>query len=167
MYRGDNITDSISIRLFTSINALNHYKEESYPNEEYAFVSTSTPLLSNLSMIENISLIMQIHDRLSRKNAQKAAYDALKSLGLISIAALRYDACSDKEIFYVQLIRAFVKKGAKIVIDQPFAFVAEENSINFILEALDKLLIPYQRIIIIDLDNQKSRYKEVSCHIEE
>ncbi len=118
-------------------------------------------------MIENISLIMQVHDHLNRKSAKTIARDALKSLGLESISSLRYDACSDKEIFYVQLIRAFVKKGAKIVIDQPFAFLAEENSINFILDALDALLIPYQRVVIIDLENQKSRYKEVSCHIEE
>jgi len=167
VYRGDNITDSISIRLFSSINELNRYKEETYPNEDYAFVSTSTPLLSNLSMIENIALIMQVDERLSRKEAQKIAYDAMKPLGLISVAPLRYDVCSQKEIFYVQLIRAFVKKGAKIIIDQPFAFLAEENSINFILDALDALLIPYQQVMIIDLENQGSRYKEVSCHIEE
>ena len=67
----------------------------------------------------------------------------------------------------MQLIRAFVKKGAKIIIDQPFVFLAEEYSINFILDALDALLIPYQQVMIIDLKNQESRYKEISCHIEE
>jgi len=167
VYRGGNITDSISIKLFSSVHDLNLYKEDAYLSEEYAFVSTSTPLLSNLSMIENIALIMQFHEHLSRKKSQKIAYDALKALGLISIAPLRYDACSDKDIFYVQLIRAFVKKGAKIIIDQPFVFLAEENSINFILDALDALLIPYQQVMIIDLKNQESRYKEISCHIEE
>ncbi len=118
-------------------------------------------------MIENIALIMQVHDHLSRKKAQKLAYDALKALGLIHLAPLRYDACSDKDIFYIQLIRAFVQKGDKIIIDQPFVFLAEENSINFILDALDALLIPYQQVLIIDLEHQQSHYKEVSCHIEE
>ncbi len=117
-------------------------------------------------MIENIALVMQVHERLSRKKAQKRAYDALKALGLIHLRALRYDACSDKEIFYVQLIRAFVRKGAKIIIDQPFVFLAEETSINFILDALDALFIPYQQVIIIDLEHQQSHYKEISCHIE-
>ncbi len=148
------------------MHELNLYKEDAYLNEEYALVSKSTPLLSNLSMIENIMLITQVHEHLSRKSAKKRAYDALQSLGLDSIASLRYDVCSKKDIFYVQLIRAFEKKGAKIVIDQPFSFLTEENNINFILDALDVLLIPYQQVVIIDLKNQQSRYKEISCHIE-
>ena len=118
-------------------------------------------------MIENIALLLQVHQHMNRKSAQKVAYDALKSLGIIALAPLRYDACSDKEIFYVQLIRAFVLKSAKIVIDQPFVFLAEENSINFILDALDALLVPYQQVIILDLKHQESHYKESSCHIEE
>ena len=118
-------------------------------------------------MIENIALILQVHEHMNRKNAQKVAYNALKKLGMISLAPLRYDTCSDKEIFYVQLIRAFVLKGAKIVIDQPFVFLTEENNINFILDALDALLIPYQQVIILDLAHQESHYKESSCHIEE
>ncbi len=118
-------------------------------------------------MVENIALIIQVHERLSRKKAQKFAYDALKTLGLDHLASLRYDACTAEEIFYAQLIRAFVKKGARIVIDQPFVFLTEQNSINFILNALDALLIPYQRVLIVDLKHQQSHYKEVSCHIEE
>lgn len=143
------------------------FKDEILHTKEYAFVSISTPLLSNLSMVENIALILQVHEKLSRNKAQKRAFDALHSLHLDRLAPLRYDVCSIQDIFYVQLIRAFVQKGAKIVIDQPFVFLNEQTDINFILEALDALLVPYQDVTIIDLEHQKSHYKEVSCHIQE
>lgn len=145
---------------------INVYKEKAYENREYAFVSDSTPLLSNLSMIENISLITQVHEGLSRKEALKKAYEALESLELEHLADLRYDICSEKEIFYVQLIRAHMQKNAKIVIDQPFSFLAEEMDLGFILDALDCLMISYQEVLIIDLIGQKSHYKETACHIE-
>lgn len=145
---------------------INAFKQGAYHRKEYAFVSASTPLLSNLSMIENIALILQTHGRLSRKAAQKIAYDELKRLELLPIAALRYEACSEKEIFFIQLIRAHMQKDAKIVIDQPFVFLAEEMDLSIILDALDRLLISYQDVLIIDLMHQQSHYRESACHIE-
>ena len=118
-------------------------------------------------MIENIALIAQVHEHLSRHDAQKEASNNLKALGLLTLSSLRYEACSEKEIFYVQLIRAKSQKDAIIVIDQPFVFLTEEMNLNFILEALDALLISYQDVLIIDLAHQRSHYKESACHIEE
>ena len=118
-------------------------------------------------MIENISLILQVHEGLSRQAAHKRSRDALKALDLSDLSALRYDVCSEKEIFFVQLIRAHMQKDAKIIIDQPFAFLAEEMDLEFILTALDRLMISYEDVLIIDLTGQKSHYKETACHIEE
>lgn len=118
-------------------------------------------------MIENISLILQVHEGLSRKAAHKRSHQSLKALELSHLASWRYDVCREKEIFYVQLIRARMQKDAKIVIDQPFAFLAEEMDLEFIFTALDRLMIDYQDILIIDLSGQKNRYKETACHIEE
>ncbi len=117
-------------------------------------------------MIENISLALQVHEKLSRKKAQKRALEALSLLHLQELAPLRYEVCSIQDIFYVQLVRAFVQKGAKIIIDRPFVFLSGQNNINFILEALDDLLVPYQDVTIIDLEHQQSHYKEVACHIQ-
>jgi ABC-type nitrate/sulfonate/bicarbonate transport system ATPase subunit len=118
-------------------------------------------------MIENISLVLQVHEGLSRKTANERSFRALEALGLSHLAAWRYDICSEKEIFFVQLIRAHMQKDAKIVIDQPFAFLAEEMDLEFILTALDRLMISYEEVLIIDLTGQKSHYKETACHIEE
>lgn len=117
-------------------------------------------------MIENIALILQVHEGLSRKAAHKRARQELKALELLHLADWRYNVCSDKEIFYVQLIRAHMQKNAKIVIDQPFAFLAEEVDLGFIFTALDRLMIAYEEVLIIDLLGQKSHYKETACHIE-
>jgi ABC-type lipopolysaccharide export system ATPase subunit len=117
-------------------------------------------------MIENIALILQVHEGLSREAAHKRAHQKLKVLELLHLANWRYDICSEKEIFYVQLIRAHMQKNAKIVIDQPFAFLAEEVDLGFIFTALDRLMIAYEEVLIIDLTGQKSHYKETACHIE-
>ncbi len=117
-------------------------------------------------MIENISLILQVHQGLSREAAHKVVHQDLKALKLLHLAQWRYDICSEKELFYVQLIRAHMQKDAKIVIDQPFAFLAEEVDLGFIFTALDRLMIAYEEVLIIDLLGQKSHYKETACHIE-
>jgi hypothetical protein len=39
--------------------------------------------------------------------------------------------------------------------------------LEFIYTALDRLMIDYTDVLIIDLTGQKSHYKETACHIEE
>ena len=142
------------------------FLERAYGDPLNTFVSTQTPLLSNLSMLENIALISQVHDKMGMAQSHKKAYAALKSLELEQIAPLRYENCSAKEKFYVQLIRANILKDAKIIIEQPFMLLAEEMSIHFILDALGRLNIPYERVRIIDLVHQENNYKEPQCRIE-
>ncbi len=117
-------------------------------------------------MLENIALVLQVHEHLSRKKANKEVYHALNSLELEHIAQLRYEACSDKEMFFVQLIRASIQKDAKIIIEQPFMLLSEEMNLDFILESLDALRIEYGRVLIIDLIHQENYYREGRCHIE-
>jgi len=117
-------------------------------------------------MIENISIILQIHEYKNRKEAQLEVYKKLKLLNILPLASLRYEECSEKEIFLVQLIRAAIQKDVKIVIEQPFTFLEHEPDVNFITEALDALLISYQDVFIVDLKHQEAHYKETTCHIE-
>lgn len=116
-------------------------------------------------MLENISLVLQVHKHLSRKKAYKKAEKALKVLNIENISLLRYEACSDKEIFLVQVIRASVQKEAKIIIEQPFMLLSSEIDLDFIFDALDMLSVPYERVLIIDLKHQENYYKESRCHI--
>ncbi len=117
-------------------------------------------------MIENISIILQIHEHQSRKQAQLNAYKRMKVLNILPLASLRYDECSQKEIFLIQLIRADIQKDVKIVIEQPFTFLEHEPDLNFITDTLDKLLISYEDVFIVDLKHQQAHYKETACHIK-
>lgn len=154
------------MRLFSSFDKILSFLESAYEDPVTTFVSTQTPLLSNLSMLENIALISQVHEKLSITRSHKKAYEALSTLDLGRIASLRYENCSAKEKFYVQLLRANILKDAKVIIEQPFMLLAEEMSIEFILNALQRLNISYDRVSIIDLIHQQSNYKEPQCHIE-
>jgi len=111
-------------------------------------------------MLENISLILQTQNKMSFQEAQTIAYNALNSISIEYIAGFRYEKCSEKEIFYVQLIRACMLEESTIIIDQAFNFFADEMNIDFILQALDLLNISYKRVLLIDLTNQKHHYKE-------
>ncbi len=139
--------------------------EEAYADKNNTFVSSLTPLLSNLSMLENISLVLQVHERIGRKQAHQKALDALSLLGLDNLAILRYEACSNKEIFLVQLIRACIQKDVKIIIEQPFMLLSDAIDLNNILGSLDKLGIAHERVLIIDLKHQEKFYEESGCRI--
>jgi len=117
-------------------------------------------------MLENISLISSVHKGLSRKESQDKAYKALSLLGLENIASLRYNECSAKERFCVQLIRADTIKDTTIIIEQPFALLSQEEDLGFVIKLLTQLNISLQRVYIIDLVHQENYYKEHQCLIE-
>ncbi|MDF1882187.1 hypothetical protein JHD50_12905 [Sulfurimonas sp. MAG313] len=128
-------------------------------------MSRQTPLLSNLSITENIALILQVHEKLSREDALQQAKEALESLDLGYLCEFRYNNCNLKETFHIQLIRAIMIKGSQIIIDQPFSLVREELSLDFIFKALEKLKISINTVLILDLNHQKNYYKESPCLI--
>lgn len=116
-------------------------------------------------MLENIALVLQIHQGLSRAKAHKIVSAVLDLLNLEKISQLRYESCSNKEIFLVQIIRACIQKDAKIIIEQPFILLNEEASLDFIFETLDMLGIAHERVLVIDLQHQENYYKESGWHI--
>jgi len=141
------------------------YMKEYYSSTMHAFVSKETPLLSNLSIRENISLILQIHTNLSREASLKKSFEALEKLNLGYAAEFRYNQCNSKELFKVQLVRASMIKEAQLLIDQPFSLVREELSLDFIFEALRCLDLPISKVLILDLSHQENYYQEQQCHI--
>jgi len=130
------------------------------------FVSTQTPLLSNLSMLENIILISQVHENINYKKSKEKGLLALESLGIGHIAHYRYVDCSTQEKFYAQLIRANMMKDAKIIMEQPFRLLDEQIKVSFILNALEKLNIDTSRLHILDLQHMQPYYEESHCLIK-
>lgn len=117
-------------------------------------------------MLENIILVAQVHEKLSSSKAQEKGLLALDTLGLSHIAHYRYVSCSIQEKFLAQLIRANMRKDAKIIIEQPFHLLDEQMDVDFILNAMKKLHIKEEDVHIIDLKHMQAYYEETQCLIK-
>ncbi len=131
-------------------------------------VSLETPLLSNLSIIENIALIEEVHQRLPREVAHKNALDKLTLLNLENIVTSRVATCSQFERFRVEMIRASMMLDAKIYIILPLQQFHTNNSIEDMMQSIEGLKIQ-ERVTILDLLTNIEEYKHigVTCHIIE
>jgi len=154
------------VKLFSSAKQLHAFLEEAYEEKNSSFVSAQTPLLSNLSILENVALVSQVHQGLNRIKAQEKAFIALEKLGISHLSFLRYNECDTKDIFCAQLARAAMIEENKVIIEQPFSLLAEEVHKDFIFDALQNLDIAFNKVFVLDLEHQESFYKEGPCHIE-
>ncbi len=135
--------------------------------EEFSYVSTYTPLISNLNMVENISLIEEVRYKEDPQKAQERALEILKFLELDQIAFKRPAFCSSYEVFSVQFVRASMVKEGKIAIITPSEFLLEVSAIDLIKYLQDRLKVKH-KIIIFDLVNYKFKYENrgLKCHIK-
>lgn len=131
-------------------------------------VALETPLLSNLSVIENIALIQEVHQRVVREVAHSNALEKLRLLGLEKIAKSRIATCSQFERFCVSMIRASMMLDAKIYIILPLQQFHTNNSIEDTLQSVCDINIQEQ-VIILDLVSNIEEYKlkGATCHIIE
>ena len=118
-----------------------------------------TPLLSNLSVLENITLIKEVHERLSYDEAKIPAYEALERVGYRHINQLRSAQCNEKERFIAQLIRASMMQYAKIVVITPFVLLSDAEEIGFLLDCFEKLGIG-GRCMVLDMQANRAKYEE-------
>ena len=81
----------------------------------YSLVSSDLPLIYNLNIVENISLIKEVHEFMPREEAQNQASDLLSKIDLKHIALYRANECSVIEIFYVMFMRALMTSDKNIL----------------------------------------------------
>lgn len=79
---------------------------------------------------------------------------------------LRYNECTQQDIFCIQLARASMLQNTSILLEQPFSLLDEEVDTSLIVRAIKALDIDCHRITILDLYHQKNFYQEDLCHIE-
>jgi len=133
-------------------------------HKNYTLISPETPLISNLSMIENIALIKEVHEFLSTQKAEKIAFEELKRLSLEEIAEKRLIACSPNEILYVMIIRALMMPQKSILLQTPYAIVNNLGDIKTILSNITQLE-HIKDIMIIDVITNAHYYEGVTCSI--
>jgi len=131
-------------------------------------VSLEAPLLSNLTVIENIALIEEVHQRLPREAAHKNALKKLTRLRLETIAQSRIAPCSKFERFSISMIRASMMLDAKIYIVLPLQQFHTNSSIGDMMQSIVDLNIE-ERTTVLDLVSNLEEYKlkGVACHIIE
>jgi len=132
---------------------------------KYAPVSLRTPLLSNLDIVENIALIEEVHQKVSRINAHTNAINKLKKINSQHLANNRTSQCNEYEHFIAGLIRASMMQYATIIIVTPLMQYSSIDPIGDMQRVIHALEITVP-IIILDLKLYEKEYeaKGLICH---
>lgn len=130
-------------------------------------MSSETPLISNLNMLENIALIKEFHEHMPTSQAQSIAKEYLQKLGLAHIGSYRANQCTSLELFYVMVIRALMPRTKDILIVTPLMLIKKIDSMNAIIETLEQLNDGKKKITIVDTLSNKLYYKGCRCNIIE
>ena len=122
------------------------------------FVSPDIPLLSNLSVYDNISLVPRY---LTTEKDSEIRAEIVKFLDLLEIS----DSINKKTfqidsetLFKVKLLRALMLKDSVTVIDRPFVMLNTAADIKPVEAMLQTLAIGDKNVIFLDFEWNKSKY---------
>lgn len=122
------------------------------------FVSPDIPLLSNLSVYDNISLVPRYLT--TEKNASiRAEIERMLDLLEISDSINKKTFQIDSEtVFKVKLLRAIMLKDSVTVIDRPFVMLNTAADIKPVVKMLDTLEVDGKKVIFFDFEWNKNKY---------
>ena len=132
--------------------------------DNYSLVSSELPLIYNLNMLENISLIKEVHEHMPVVDAQQLAMEFLKRVALENIALKRVNECSIIEIFYVMFIRALMSSEKRVLIEVTHGVVDSLTNIHALLESIN-ILNTEKEVVILDLQEREIYYRGSRCNI--
>ncbi len=124
-------------------------------------VSILYPLISNLSVVQNIALIKEYHARWPRKKAERTVVEYLDRIGLGDIAVKRNPALTAKERFAAMVLRAAFMGGELVVIDRPFVLMPAVNTAEFVINTLQVAEDLFNQGIILDYVWNTDRYEGI------
>ena len=126
--------------------------------QRIGFVSPDIPLLSNLSVYDNISLVPRY---LTTEKDESIRAEIEKLLAVLDIS----DSVDKKTfqldsgtIFKVKLLRALMLKDSATVIDRPFVMLNTAADIKPVEEMLKILPTDEKKIIFLDFEWNKNKY---------
>ena len=117
---------------------------------EAALVSNSLPLRANLSVIENITVVLQFHTNADDRDAADTAWELLVEAGHAGCVDQRDPDLSYEERFVAKLLRAIVLSPPLIVIDRPAQLLPDTNYPVFLDTLLAALENRFERCWIVD-----------------
>ena len=126
------------------------------------FVSLEAPLISNLNVRNNITLIPQYHRNMPLKQAEALTDDLLQRFGMASIAGRKITTLSPEELFYVMLLRAAMIEDAVLVLDRPFSILTNIMEDQFIMDSLQSVDDLFTEAYIYDCIWRRLRYRRLN-----
>lgn len=121
-----------------------------------AIISAKTPLLANLSMLENIALIKEVHGAVSIDQAEAEAIHYLSKINLQHLQSHSIGQCSSLDLFSVMLIRALMF-SPELMIVSPFNLINNLESIDSLVQIVVDLKIK-NTILIVDIERNDFHY---------
>lgn len=121
-------------------------------------------MLVDLSVNENIALILEYHYKYSIKDATVYTDKLLEKCGYKSIGGKKPFRLSKKEKFIIQFIRAYVSPKEKIAIIKPFSMLEKIEDLSILIKIAD--IFDEKNIQIVDTTIHKY-YEENKCLIIE
>ena len=115
-----------------------------------AMVSDELPLRSNLSVQENITVVLQFRTNSYIGEANDIAWDLLKLVDRTDCAQRRDPELSTEERFIAKLLRAVVMTPPIILIDRPAQLLPDTNYPFFLNRTLLALAGKFEQCLILD-----------------
>ena len=115
-----------------------------------ALVSEDLPLRANLSVMENITVVLQFRTNSYIGEANDIAWELLTLTGHTDCAQKRDPELSTEERFIAKLLRAVVGAPPLIVIDRPAQLLPDTNYPYFLNRTLLALQGKFEQCIIVD-----------------
>jgi ABC-type Na+ transport system ATPase subunit NatA len=115
-----------------------------------ALVSPDLPLRVNLTCLENVALIDQLHHHASWESASARAHQLLSCMGYKHIAEKRDEDITHSQRFAVKMARAIMLKRPLIVIDRPALLLPDVFYPEILRAMLACLLHETLEYVIID-----------------
>lgn len=115
-----------------------------------AMVSDDLPLRANLSVQENITVVLQFRTNSYIGEANDIAWDLLRLVGGTDCAQRRDPELSTEERFIAKLLRAVVLTPPIILIDRPAQLLPDTNYPFFLNRTLLALGGKFEQCMILD-----------------
>lgn len=122
-------------------------------------VSATLPLISNLTVWENVALVKQYHHHFSKRAARALILRYLARIGLASVAQVRDSELSEEQRFSVMILRSVMIPDAIVLIDRPFNVLPASVDASLIFNVLNLLDDLYIQCYIFDYTLNQHRYR--------
>lgn len=124
-------------------------------------VSPDIPLLSNLTVYENIALVSRYLTKQKDKEIEETVLHQLDLLHILDSKAKRPSELDTETSFKVSLLRALRLEDSILVIDRPFAMLNNIADIAPIMNMLEPLGEYIGKCIFFDFEFNRPKYSKL------